>query len=182
MLTGEHLHAVQIYFANAMADMPPETWWVAVIALLILGTGAVVDLFKGIIPDPLIFFGMIGIVAAKGIYVAWPFAAHQMTWGLVAAAIIWAINEGWHRLFKHDALGMGDAKWSMLAVTCFGAMPVIIAWGIGALLGSVWIILQKIARRGTVYVHFAPFLFIGLVFGIWVAEQPEGIQSFLKLF
>jgi prepilin signal peptidase PulO-like enzyme (type II secretory pathway) len=172
---------IQHFLVVSMPQMPPEAWWVAAIALVVLGTAAAIDLFKGIVPDPLIFFGMIGIVAAKGMYVEWPFAAHQMTWGILAAAIIWGINELWHRLFKHDALGLGDAKWSMLAVTCFGALPVLFAWGIGAILGSIWIVLQKIARRKNPYLHFAPFLFMGLIIGIW-AVRLEGWQSLQSKF
>lgn len=159
-----------VLFASCIPDMPPETWWVAPLFLGVLGAAAAVDLFKGIVPDPIIFFGMIGIVAVKGMWVEWPHAAHQMTFGLIAAALIWGLNEGWHRLFKHDALGLGDAKWSMLAVTVFGALPVLYAWGVGAVLGSAWIGAQKIARRPQPYVHFAPFLFIGLCFGLWAAR------------
>lgn len=170
------VEALQYFFAHSMLDMPPEAWWVAVIALLVLGASAGVDLVKGIVPDPMIFFGMIGIVAAKGIYVNWPFSAHQMTWGLIAAAIIWGVNELWFRIFKHDALGLGDAKWSMLAVTCFGPFAVLFAWGIGALLGSFWIGVQKLARRPKVYVHFAPFLFVGLIGGIWFVRLGGWVE------
>ena len=173
------LETIQHYFVVSMPETPPEAWWVGAIILAVLGISAAIDLFKGIVPDPMIFFGMIGIVAAKGIYVGWPFSAHQMTWGLVAAAIIWGINELWFRVFKHDALGLGDAKWSMLAVTTFGYLPVLFAWGIGAVLGSFWIAAQKIARRKTIYVHFAPFLFIGLVVGIW-AVRLNGWQELIN--
>lgn len=155
------------FFVVAVFDMPPETWWVGAIVLIVLGASAAVDMFKGIVPDPMIFFGMIGIVGAKGIFVDWPHASHQMIWGLIAMAIIWGINEIWFRIFKQDALGMGDAKWTMLAVTSFGALPVLFAWGVGAILGSIWIGVQKITKRPKIYVHFAPFLFAGLMVGIW---------------
>ena len=166
---------IQTMCTASMPDMPPEAWWVAVLAILALSSSAVVDLVKGIVPDPIIFFGMIGIVAARGIFTTWPDAAHQMTWGLLAAAIVWGVNEFWNRSFKHDALGLGDAKWTMLAVTCFGALPVLFAWGLGAFMGSVWILSQKIARRKSIYVHFAPFLFAGLLVGIW-AVRLDGMK------
>lgn len=175
------ISAAHRFLISAMPDMPPEAWWVAALALLVLGAGAAIDFIKGIIPDPLIFFGMIGIVAAKGMYVSWPDAAHQMTWGLLAAAIVWGVNELWFRAFHHDALGMGDAKWSMLAVTCFGGMPVLIAWGIGAILGSIWIGVQKVIRLPNLYLHFAPFLFAGLLIGIW-AVRLDGLEKVMKLY
>lgn len=169
---------VHNFFILSAPDMPPEAWWVAALVLLVLGAGAAVDCFKAIVPDSLIFFGMVGLVAAQGMYVAWPFAAHQMTWGLIAAAIIWGVNELWYRAFKHDALGFGDAKWSMLAVTGFGGLPVLFAWGVGAVLGTLWIGALKLFRRPTAHVHFAPFLFVGLVAGIWAVRMGE-IKSLL---
>lgn len=172
---------IQSHFALSMPTMPIDSWWVAAVILVVLGAAAAIDMVKGIVPDPLIFFGVVGVVAAKGLFVAWPFAAHQLTWGILTAAIIWGINELWFRVFKHDALGLGDAKWSMLAVTTFGAMPVVFAWGIGASLGSIWILAQKIGRRPQIYVHFAPFLFVGLLMGIW-AFRLDGWDELVQLF
>lgn len=169
---------LQNFFALSIPDMPPQFWWIAILALLVLGIAAAIDMFTGLIPDPVIFFGMVGIVAAKGMIIDWPYSAHQMTWGIVALALVWGVNEIWVRVLKYDALGMGDAKWSMLAVTCFGAMPTVFAWGIGAVLGSVWIIAQRLFRRPHPYVHFAPFLFAGLVIGIW-AVRMGGLKSLL---
>ena len=164
------LTELQRFFVLSMPDMPPDSWWVAAVVLLVLGIAAAIDLVKGIIPDPLIFFGMVGLVAAEGMYVTWPFAAHQMTFGLVFAAVIWGINEAWYRYFKHDALGLGDAKWSLLAVTCFGVVPVLCAWGLGAILGTVWMGILKLIRRPSAHVHFAPFLFIGLIVSLWALK------------
>jgi len=178
---GSLFGIIHNFFVASTPDMPPEAWWVAAAILLILGAGAVVDSFKAIVPDTLMFFGMIAIVGLQGVYVAWPFAAHQMTWGLVAAAIIWAVNEIWYQLFKQDALGLGDAKWSMLAVTCFGGWPVLFAWGVGAVFGSIWIGALKLIGKPTAHVHFAPFLFVGLIAGIW-AIRMDGMAPLLTLY
>ncbi len=172
--------SLQHFFVQSTPLMPPEAWWVGLLVLLVLGAAAIVDLFKGIVPDVLIFIGMVGLIAAQGMYVEWPFAAHQLAWGMLAAAIIWSINEGWYRLFKHDALGLGDAKWSMLAVSCFGGLPVVYAWGVGAVLGSVWMIVLKIVRKPSAHVHFAPFLFIGLMFGLWLTRCGGDVAALLK--
>lgn len=177
----EHFKDIQHFFVLSLPDMPPDAWWVAAVILLVLGAVAIVDLFKGIIPDAPMFFAVIGVVAAEGIYKDWPFSAHQLTWGIVAALIVWGINELWFRAFKHDALGMGDAKWSLLAVTCFGGLPVLFAWGVGAVLGCVWMGVLKIFRRSTAHVHFAPFLFVGLIIGIW-AVRIAGFDNVMERF
>jgi len=158
------------FFVVAAPDMPPSAWWVAAVILFVLGAGAVVDSFTATIPDPLIFLGMVALVGLQGYFVTWPFASHQLMWGMGAAALIWGVNEIWFRLFKQDALGFGDAKWSMLAVTGFGWLPVLFAWGVGAVVGSIWIGALRMMRRPTNRVHFAPFLFVGLVAGLWVVR------------
>ena len=54
----------------------------------------------------------------------------------------------------------------MLAVTAFGALPALISWGIGACLGVSWLGALKLAKRPAAHVHFAPFLFLGLIAAI----------------
>jgi leader peptidase (prepilin peptidase)/N-methyltransferase len=176
------LAEIHRFFVVSAPDMPPETWWVAALVLLVLGISAAIDAFTATVPDPLIFFGTVGIVGAEGMYVTWPFAAHQLTFGLIAAAIVWGVNEIWYRIFKHDALGLGDAKWSMLAVTCFGWLPVLLAWGAGAIFGAIWFVAVRLIRRApmTTHVHFAPFLFVGLIAGIWAAKM-DGLALLLAL-
>jgi prepilin signal peptidase PulO-like enzyme (type II secretory pathway) len=159
--------------AQVTPNLPLEGWWVAALVLLALGVAAGIDSYKAIVPDPLILFPTIGLVGAMGVYKDWPFSAHQLTWGIIAAVIIWGINELWYRYFKQDALGLGDAKWSLLAVTCFGAGPVLIAWGIGAIIGSLWIGTLKVLRKPITHVHFAPFLFIGLLVGLWFLRLSD---------
>ena len=169
---------LQHFFVVSLPDLPPDAWWVGAAVLGLLGVAAMIDLFKGIIPDALIFFGIVGLIPAQGEYRTWPHAAHQLTWGILAAVIIWGINELWYRTFKQDALGLGDAKWSLLAVACFGGLPVLFAWGVGAILGTVWIGAQKLIRRPAAHVHFAPFLFVGLIAGLWLLRVERWSLAF----
>src|SRR6185312_381625 len=81
---------------------------------------------------------------------------------------LYFINEIWFRAAKADALGMGDAKWTVLAVACFGGPPAVAAWIVGAWLGIGWLGLAKLAHHPIKRVHFTPFLFIGLVIGIYL--------------
>jgi prepilin signal peptidase PulO-like enzyme (type II secretory pathway) len=161
------LGAFQGYAQLTTPDMPPQAWWVLAVVLAILGAAAVFDAFKAIVPEPLIFAGLVIVVAGQGLYVDWPFAAGNLALGLAAAILIWAVNWLWHRAFKHDAIGMGDAKWTILAVTAFGLLATAYAWGLGAILAICWMGILRLAKRNIARVHFAPFLFIGLVAAIY---------------
>ncbi|MFY9289065.1 MAG: hypothetical protein WAO98_11260 [Alphaproteobacteria bacterium] len=152
---------------QATTGLPPEAWWLPAVVLLILGAAALIDSFTSNVPDPLIFLGLLAVTAMQGLYVSWPFAAQHLMLALAAAITIWAINQAWYYGFRHDALGMGDAKWTMLAVSCFDIKPVLVAWGLGAILALVWMGVMKIARCEITRVYFAPFLFIGLLAGIY---------------
>jgi prepilin signal peptidase PulO-like enzyme (type II secretory pathway) len=150
-------------------DFPPEAWWVPMIVIGILAAAAFVDAFTSSVPDPLIFVGLLAVTACQGMYISWPFAATQLSLAIAAGVIIWGVNQVWLWSFKQDAIGMGDAKWSMLAVSCFGVQPVLIAWGFGACLAILWIAGARLARYQINRVYFAPFLFLGLLAGmLWV--------------
>jgi hypothetical protein len=68
---------------------------------------------------------------------------------------------------KSDAFGMGDAKWTVLAVSCFGIVAGFLAWALGAWLALGWMGLMRLMKRPIARVYFAPFLFIGLCAGIY---------------
>jgi hypothetical protein len=106
-------------------------------------------------------------VFAEGLYVDWRFAGLHMLAAFASGMLLYGINEIWYSTFKHDAFGMGDAKWTSLAVVCFNLKPALIAWGLGACLAVLWLGLLRIAGRKSAHVHFAPFLWIGLVVGIY---------------
>jgi prepilin signal peptidase PulO-like enzyme (type II secretory pathway) len=155
------------FCGRAMPNMPPETWWLVALVLLVLGASAKVDAFTSSVPDPLVFLGLIAVLAVQGSFVSWDFAAAQLAWALVAAAVVWGVNHLWYLMAKQDAIGMGDAKWTMLAVAAFDIKPVLIAWGLGACLAVVWMGAVAAMHRPIRQVYFAPFLFIGLIAGIY---------------
>lgn len=150
-----------------MPAMPSEAWWLAIVVFLILGVAAVRDAFTGRVPDPLVFFGLLLTVAAQGFLVSWPFASRRLTLGLLALFAIWLVNQLWYRMKKRDALGMGDAKWTLLAVSCFGPEIGAFAWLLGAWLALFWMGALRVLKRPIAHVHFAPFLFVALTAGIY---------------
>jgi prepilin signal peptidase PulO-like enzyme (type II secretory pathway) len=150
-----------------MPGMPPSSGWLAPAVFLLLGAASLIDARTARVPDPLIFLGLFMTTATQGLSVDWPFAAHRLTIALAAGFIPYLINLLWYRLKKRDALGMGDAKWTMLAVDCFGAAPVLVAWFMGAWLALGWMGGARILRRPVVRIHFAPFLLAGLLTGIY---------------
>jgi prepilin signal peptidase PulO-like enzyme (type II secretory pathway) len=161
-------------------DLPPEAWWVPALVLLVLGVVAVFDACKGRVPDVPVFFGLLLATAAQGFYASWPLAGEHLLVGFGAAIALWALNQFYYGAFKHDAIGMGDAKWTALAVAAFGLKPSLWAWVIGAWLGLSWLAMRALLallRRLFVNtgnprdfyerIHFAPFLFMGLLAGLY---------------
>jgi prepilin signal peptidase PulO-like enzyme (type II secretory pathway) len=176
-LTGQ---VPQILARLALA-LPVEAWWLPVPVLLLLGFAALYDALEGYVPDPLVLAGILIVTAAQGFYADWPSAAQHLLTGLAAAMALWGVNQLYYLAAKRDALGMGDAKWTVLAVAAFGIKPALWAWVIGAWLGLGWMAIKKvhsIARKlagapsnggdpHDDYIHFAPFLFLGLLVGLY---------------
>jgi prepilin signal peptidase PulO-like enzyme (type II secretory pathway) len=157
------------YALAAMPDIPLTLWWLPVVVIVILGLSACVDAMTARIPDSLIFLGLLAVTALLGIYVDWPTAAVHLRIAIAAGVGLWFLNILWVKSFGNDAFGMGDAKWTMLAVDCFGLLPALFAWGIGACLGVLWLGVLSLFGRKTKRVYFGPFLFIGLIVGVyWV--------------
>jgi len=147
--------------------MPPGYWWVTASVLGILALSATIDAFTEVIPDLLILLGLIAVVATQGMFVSWRMACVHFEHALLAGLIIWGVNFLWYQKFRYDALGMGDAKWTMLAVACFGAYPVLAAWAIGSILATAVILASKLTSYRITQVTFAPYLFVGLVLGLY---------------
>ena len=158
---------VETLVLKSIDGFPPYDWWIPACVLMILGATAAVDAFTAIVPDLLIIPGFLAFIALLGFSVSWPVALHALSLGVAAGALVLLLDILWFLAFKRNALGMGDAKWTMFAVTAYGVMPVLISWGIGAWLAVGWILAAKLMRRPTPYVHFAPFLFVGLIGGLW---------------
>jgi prepilin signal peptidase PulO-like enzyme (type II secretory pathway) len=164
---------VKSYSVFLTPGLPPQAWWVGLLTLFILGLAATIDAFTATIPDTLMFFGLLAVVILQGSYVSWPFASMHLSMAIAAGLAVWAINQAWYLFFKQDALGMGDAKWSMLAVALFDLKPVLVAWGLGACLAVIWLMAAQLVRYQTTRVHFAPFLFVGLLAGLyWYRLAP----------
>jgi prepilin signal peptidase PulO-like enzyme (type II secretory pathway) len=159
--------AVKSVLVHVAPGMPPDYWWVTAFVLVILGMAATIDAFTTVVPDGLIFLGMLALALAQGTNVSWTVAGIHLFQGIIAAVLIWLINLLWYLRFEHDALGMGDAKWTALAVACFGIAPGLWAWGLGSILAVIAIGVAFLLRYQVTQVTFAPFLFIGLAVGLW---------------
>jgi prepilin signal peptidase PulO-like enzyme (type II secretory pathway) len=132
-----------------------------------LALAATIDAFTAVVPDFIIFLGMLAVTGVQALFASWSVAGQHLLQGIEAGLIIWGINFIWFCNFRRDALGMGDAKWTMLAVACFGAVPGIYAWGIGAVTAALFIIAARQFRYQVTQITFAPFLFIGLCWGLY---------------
>jgi prepilin signal peptidase PulO-like enzyme (type II secretory pathway) len=156
-----------------------ENWWLLPVAMLfVLGLSSTWDACKGRVPDAFIFLGLLLTAAVQGLYTEWSTAAEHLALGLGVAFALWGLNQLYYTLMKTDAFGMGDAKWTALAVANFGLKPALFAWVIGAWLGLGWMGVKGLSRRvrklyaegngeTRTYIHFTPFLFVGLLVGIY---------------
>jgi len=158
---------IQTVLLHMAPGMPPDLWWVTALVIFILALAATIDAYQAVIPDFLIFLGLLAVTATLGISSSWETAAAHLRQAIAAGALIWFINFLWESRFGYDALGMGDAKWTMLAVVCFGITPAIYAWCIGAILAVVFILLCRAIGYAVTAVTFSPFLFTGLILGLY---------------
>jgi prepilin signal peptidase PulO-like enzyme (type II secretory pathway) len=161
------LDVIQSIATHVAPNMPPDYWWVTASVLGILALTATVDAFTEVIPDMLILLGVVAVAGTQVLFGPWQMALWHLSQALVIGFTIWAANFVWYTTFHHDALGMGDAKWTMLAIVCFGLEPVLFAWGLGAVLASTYIIVASLAHHKVTRVTFGPYLFIGLCVGLY---------------
>jgi len=138
--------------------------------ILILAFTAVVDAFREVVPDLLICLGFSAVIAVIGFFGSWEEAARPLLEAIAVGCAIWAINFAWFLKFRYDALGMGDAKWTMLAVACFGFAPSLLAWGIGSVLATIFIGSFRFFKVRLSKVSFSPFLFVGLGVGVYMVR------------
>jgi prepilin signal peptidase PulO-like enzyme (type II secretory pathway) len=167
-LYGYIFGGLRLGLMHATIGLPPDAWWLPAIVFFLLGCAALVDAFTSTIPDTLIIVGMLAVIVTQGMYVSWPFAAWHLVLAFGAAILVWAMNDLWRAVFDNDAIGMGDAKWTMLAVACFDITPVMAAWGVGAWLALIWIGAARVTRYKLQRIYFAPFLFLGLTTAIYL--------------
>ena len=155
------------FLAQTTPGMPADNGWLALTAVILLSATAVIDAYTGRVPDVLILPGLLLVTAIEGFCIDWVFAGQHLAMALAAGFLLYFVNEAWRYFTKHDAFGLGDAKWTMLAVSCFGPLPGFIAWALGAWLGLGWMGIIRLCRKPIARVHFAPFLLIGLLAGIY---------------
>ncbi len=151
------------------ASYPQPLWFVPSLILLVLAWGAWVDARTGRVPDVPLGGMFLFALLSLAYYVGWLVAGQQFLYAAAAVAVLRLANYIYFRLANHDAFGFGDVKWTALAVLGFGLAPVAWAWVVASWFALVWLGVRKVWRQfsptyaGHEYVHFAPFLFLGLL-------------------
>lgn len=144
-----------------LLDSPAGTLAALLVWATLAGT-AYVDARTGRVPDLPLLVGALVVSTAMLVLQPAQLLLERGALALAVGGAIWGGNELWYRWRGQDALGMGDAKWSMLAVFAFGVMPVLWAWVVGAWLALGWMAALRLMKRKIRRVYFAPFLCIGL--------------------
>ncbi|MGE4351729.1 MAG: hypothetical protein AB7E52_06025 [Bdellovibrionales bacterium] len=156
-------------FGLESVSYPDPVAFIPHVVLFFLACASFVDARTGRVPDWLIAAGLLIAFGSLAWFAGWWTAGQLFLWVLVAVCGLWLVNRLYVWLAGHDAFGFGDAKWTGLAVAGFGLVPVAWAWAIAAWLALVWLGVRWLWRKvspaycGHVYVHFAPFLFFGLL-------------------
>ncbi len=161
-------------------SFPDHLRFVPVAVLGLLGLAAIYDAFTGRVPNLLVLSALAVVLFLSAHHEGWPMAGLRTLTALAAFWVLKSVNAFYFIVFRRDAIGMGDAKWTAAAAACFGLAPVFWAWVFGAWLGAIWLGVKLIVGflcphakpRG--YVHFAPFLMAGLVLKLYAG-------SFLKI-
>jgi len=165
------------------AGYPDPIWYVPTLVLLVLAYVSFVDARTGRVPDLPVALGLIGSLCSLAWYAGWFVAGERLLLVLAVIVALRLVNVIYFRFFNKDALGFGDAKWTGLAVAAFDVAPVAWGWGVAAWLALIWLGLGRVVHvfrstyNGKVYVHFAPFLCLGLI----VALFKTAILTFLNL-
>ena len=150
---------------------PFAPWPAGLIALLALIYTAWADARTGTVPSKPLLAAAAILLAGICWQKAWEAEWQGMSWqvgrlllpALAFYAAIWSLNMMWKGLYKHDALGMGDASWSMLACLAYGWRAVAFAWGAGAVIAILFLGTRKLLGKTHGHVYFVPFLLIGLI-------------------
>ncbi len=148
---------------------PFAPWLTGFVLLILFGTAAW-DARTGIVPNIPLAIGAVAIIIGRFVANGWEDALTYFAMGFGTWGIVWLMNEAWYRFFKKDAVGMGDAKWTALAVATFGPVPALFAWFAGAWVSILWIGLCYAAGKRIKKVYYAPFLFCGLMIGLAVTR------------
>lgn len=155
------------------AGYPPSVAFVPPLVLFVLALTAFVDARTGRVPDAPLAVAFVGAFAALAYWNGWLVALDYLWPALAFVLVLYFSNRIFVKLFRHDAFGMGDVKWTGAATIAYGAEAVIGAWVVGAVLGLVWMGARRLwlkvsdSYEGHAYVHFVPFLFLGLLVSLF---------------
>ncbi len=148
---------------------PEQLWYLPIVVLVILGLAALVDAWSGRIPNVLIVIGLAVTIFFSAAYEGWGVGFGRALMALIAFFLLKGANEFYLNLCSKDAFGLGDVKWTAIVAAAFGFPTVFWSWVIGAWLGLLWLGLRMAlgviwpAVKPEGYVHFAPFLLIGVL-------------------
>lgn len=164
--------------SDVMALLPPDypenLWYVPAVILALLGLMALIDARTGRIPDVPLGLGFLFAVGVSAWHETWWGAGWRVGIAVAAFILLKLFNDLFLHLWRRDAFGMGDVKWTAVAIIPFGLTNLLFAWVLAAWLGLIWLALRYVAGfiwphlRSEGYIHFAPFLFIALVVKLYV--------------
>lgn len=151
-------------------ETPYYAMWLVFAAL---GWTAWRDAWTGRVSRPWIIAGFLVAIFASQQAEGWYLAGVRLTVAMAVFVALRLLNEVYFQLLRRDPYGYGDMRWSALAAYAFGVVPTFWAWIFGAWLGVIflglsWLISALFDRpRPRGFIHFAPFLLVGLLLALY---------------
>lgn len=130
-----------------------------------------------IIPNGVLLFFGLAILALKGIFFGWETLLISFISGIVIFFFMFLVKLVGNVLFKREALGDGDIKLSMLFGFAFGIRLAIVSLIIGSFLAFPVAIYYSLVGKDK-EIPFGPYLVTGL-FIVFVFMEP--IRHFLEI-
>jgi leader peptidase (prepilin peptidase) / N-methyltransferase len=143
-------------------------YWIFIFTLSF--TLAVIDFKKQILPDSLVFTGIVVSVLRLVITGRWQFLIS----GLVLFGLFWLLYQVTLWIYSREGIGFGDVKLAFFIGVTLGwwqwvLIATMIAFLTGALFGIILIIMQKKSMKSSL--AFGPFLLFGMLVAKLFADQ-----------
>lgn len=174
------------FLALLSPEFSKNLWYVPAATLGLLAVSAIEDARSGRVPTSLILLCLAQTLFISALYEGWALAGTRFALAATAFWILKSVNALYFLMTNRDGFGLGDAKWTAAAAATFGLPAVLWAWIFGAWFGLVWMAARFVVgliaprMRGRGYIHFAPFLTVGLVVKLYA--EDAFMRFLLSLF
>lgn len=177
-------------FVVSAGEVPPF----AVVGMVVMWTwtslmivGSMIDFDHKLLPDFVTVGGMILGVVWNGVdsalFGSWLFILDSVAGLVIGFGLMWLIRFIGGKVFKREAMGMGDVFLMGAVGALFGPVAVLVTLILSSVFGSVigvsLIALSKTKFRRFIEIPYGPYICMGCL--VWMFWGPEIINWYLNL-